>query len=54
MMIGSDSLKEELQLHGLVLADEYPEYDQTGISSGQLDKFELDQDVGAVVQGMDH
>ena len=48
-VIGSDSLKEELQLNGIELADEYPEFDATGISSEQLDKFVIDKDVGAVV-----
>ena len=48
-MIGSDSLKEELMNHGIDQADENPEYDSQGISSEELDNFELDPDVGAVV-----
>ena len=52
-VIGSDSLKEELMNHGIDQADENPEYDSQGISSEELDNFELDPDVGAVVQGVD-
>ena len=36
-VIGSDSLKEEIQLAGIEIADEFPEYDATGINSAQLD-----------------
>ncbi len=36
------------------MADEFPEYDVAGISSEQLDNFQIDKEVGAVVQGMDN